>query len=91
MISLLSSPHSRSDENPGQPLLEKKTKREGKEEKLKEEAESSDGPFPQDCEDIRSTSLSPSSYCSTIFGEIAPIPSSCAPNLVEEDPVYLGA
>jgi hypothetical protein len=63
--------------------LEKKTKREEKEEKLKEEAESSAGPCPQGYEDIKSASLSPSSYCSTIFGEIAPLSSSCAPNLVE--------
>jgi hypothetical protein len=27
--------------------------------------------------------LSPSSCCSTILGEIAPLSSSCAPNLVE--------
>jgi hypothetical protein len=64
-------------------VLEKKTKTEEKEEKLKKEAESSAWPCPQGCEDIRSASLSPSSYCSTIFSEIAPLSSSCAPNLVK--------
>jgi hypothetical protein len=63
--------------------LEKKTKKEEKEEKLKKEAKSSAGPCPQGCEDIRSAFLSPSSYCFTIFDEIAPLSSSCAPNLVE--------
>jgi hypothetical protein len=67
--------------------LEKKTKREGKEEKLKEEDRSSTRPCPQGCEDIRSATLSPSSCCSTIFGQIAPIPRSCAPNLIEADMV----
>jgi hypothetical protein len=43
------------------------------EEKFKEEAESSTGPCPQGYEDIRSATLSPSSCCSTIFGEIAPL------------------
>jgi hypothetical protein len=52
------------------------------EEKLKEEAKLSVGPCPQGCEDIISATLSPSSYCSIIFGEIAPLSSSCAPNLV---------
>jgi hypothetical protein len=47
------------------------------------EAESSARLCPQGCEDIRSATLSPSSYCSTIFGEIASLSSSCAPNLVE--------
>jgi hypothetical protein len=51
MISLLSSLHSGSDKNPGYPPLEKKTKMEGKEEKLKEEAKLSVGPFPQGSED----------------------------------------
>jgi hypothetical protein len=41
------------------------------------------GSFPQGCEDIRSASLSPSSCYSTIFGEIAPLSNSCAPNLIE--------
>jgi hypothetical protein len=50
MISVLSSPHSGSDENPGYPPLEEKTKMEGKEEKLKEEAKLSVGPCPQGCE-----------------------------------------
>jgi hypothetical protein len=53
------------------------------EEKLKKEAKLSVGPCPQGCEDIRSATLSPSSCCSTIFGEIAPLSSSCVPNLIE--------
>jgi hypothetical protein len=51
MFSLLSSPQRGSYKNLGYPPLEKKTKREGKEEKLKEEAKSSIGPCPQGCED----------------------------------------
>jgi hypothetical protein len=53
------------------------------EEKLKEEAESSYGLCPQGCEDIRSATLSPTSYCSIKLCEIAPLSNSCAPNLVE--------
>jgi hypothetical protein len=60
--------------------LEKKTKR-NKKEKLKEKAKSSSG-VANKVVKTRSTTLSPSSYSSTIFDEIAPIPSFCASNLV---------
>ena len=72
-----------------QPPLEKKTKREGKRRKLKEEAKSSYRALPTRLPRPRSATLSPSSCCSTIFGEIAPLSSSCAPNLDVWDPLVL--
>jgi hypothetical protein len=61
--------------------LEKKTKRKGKERKLKDGAKSSVEPFPQVVK-IISIILSPSSCVHTIFCAIPPISSLCALNLV---------
>jgi hypothetical protein len=62
--------------------IREKTKREGKEEKLKEEDKSSTDVANKVVKNISATS-SLSRCCFNIIGDIASIPSSCASNLVE--------